>query len=297
MKLTSILVQVGVLLTFTQAGATILPPNNLHLQDDINRAANMTEQEFNDIIDGVIKKFEPIVAKHGAKLTVTKNWKDSTVNAYAQQTGTNWNVAMFGGLARRAEVTPDGFALVVCHELGHHLGGYAFKGERWAASEGQSDYFATQACAREIWGKDNNSTAAEKVDEVARIGCNKAWKSVADQNLCYRTANASYSLAHLLSVLGGAGLPKFDKPDGKVVTVTNTEHPQGQCRLDTYYQGALCNMAFDLSIIPGKAHADGQNSMAAEKIANKYACNQAAASVYGNRPFCWFKPKITAGQQ
>ena len=35
---------------------------------------------------------------------------------------------MYGGLARRAEVTEDGFAMVLCHELGHHVSLYGAPG-------------------------------------------------------------------------------------------------------------------------------------------------------------------------
>jgi hypothetical protein len=293
MKLISILAQFAVALSFVNAQATILPPNDLHLQDDINRRdANITESQFNKIIDNVIKKFDDIVAQHGADLTVERKWTDSTVNAYASQEGKKWIVSMFGGLARRPEITNDGFALVVCHELGHHLGGFVFKGERWASAEGQADYFATQVCARQIWKSDlnTNENSANTVDPVARAQCNKVWTKTADQNLCYRTAMASQSLATLLAF--GNGQPKFDKPDAKEVATTYLNHPAAQCRLDTYFNGALCDVAFDLSLIPGKNHPDGQASVAAEKLAAKYSCTGTGAQAMGSRPRCWFKSKI-----
>ena len=107
--------------------ASFLPPNDLHLEDDLHtKDANMTEAEFNQIVDQVGAFYGPVVAHHGAQLTMLKNWQATMVNAYANQEGNNWVVAMFGGLARRPEITPDGFALVVCHELGHHLAGYPF---------------------------------------------------------------------------------------------------------------------------------------------------------------------------
>src|SRR6478609_9034269 len=65
---------------------------------------------------------------------------------------TTYRVHMYGGLARRPEVTPDGFTLVVCHEVGHHFGGYPFvRDAYWAANDGQADYFSTLACARRLW--------------------------------------------------------------------------------------------------------------------------------------------------
>ena len=114
--------------------ATILPPNDLDKEDclECERVnSNGGEAEFNATIDKLQKLFAPIVAKHGAKLTIEKRFKDPTVNAFASQPSeTDWRVVMFGGLFRRAEVTPDGFAMVVCHEIGHHISGHSFYGRR-----------------------------------------------------------------------------------------------------------------------------------------------------------------------
>ncbi|MBX9766669.1 MAG: hypothetical protein K2X47_05305 [Bdellovibrionales bacterium] len=279
-----------------------LPPNNLHLQDRLNRTANITEARFNEIIDQVMNYWYPIAKAKGVTLTVDKKWSDPTVNAFASQSGNNWMVAMFGGLARRPEVTEDGFALVVCHELGHHFGGYALKGDRWAAAEGESDFFATNACAKVIWG----SSAQENINFVRKFrnsipkkveeNCTAAWpKSPAGQAWCARASAAGFSLAHLLATLGGDPTPSFDTPDKTVVTTTNNAHPKGQCRLDTYFAGALCNKAFDLNVIPGKGHPKGQQSPEAEMEARKYSCFAADNFKLGTRPACWFKP-ITSGK-
>ena len=257
---------------------------------------NMTKIQFEQISDSIITAFQPLAELHGAKLSVNKAWDDSTVNAYAEElTPDDWQVFMFGGLARRPEVTLDGFALVVCHELGHHFGGYAFKtgfGHAWAATEGEADYFATQACAHKIWERelDKNAEFRKTVDPVVQKKCDQTWASTADQNLCYRTASASMSLANLLSVLGDdPKTPQFDTPDPAVVDATYEAHPYAQCRLDTYFSGAICGNSFDLKIIPGKDYADGQGSVGAEKIAAQYSCLGNSKSGLGDRPRCWFR--------
>jgi hypothetical protein len=97
-------------------------------------------------------------------------------------------------------------------------------------------------------------------------------------------------LATLLAKLGGEPMPSFDTPDTNVVTTTNVEHPEGQCRLDTYFSGALCTKQWDLNVIPAKGFPQGQNSAAAEKVAMQYSCfvNNRTGTV-GTRPACWFK--------
>ena len=278
-----------------------LPPNNLSRFDNIHSLAGLTEEGFNQKIDEVLAVYSPIVSTYGANLSAERNWNDSTVNAYADQSGSSWVVHMFGGLARRPEITLDGFTMVMCHELGHHLGGYPYYhggflnlGTGWAATEGQADYFATQACAKQIWAdqKDTNASFRATVQAVAKSKCDAAYSGVDAQNLCYRTAMAGQSLAKLLAALETSAEPKFDTPDPSVVAKTFEAHPAGQCRLDTYLNGAICSKEFDRLVIPAKNGKKGSNNNAAEVIADKYECGGAAGSAPGVRPACWFKSRI-----
>lgn len=272
-----------------------LPPNNLHLYDRVNRTANISEQRFNEIIDQVMAIWIPIAKAKGVNLTVDKKWTDSTVNAFASQSGKNWKVAMFGGLARRPEVTEDGFALVVCHELGHHFGGYSFYGKAdWASAEGESDFFATNVCAKMIWGNQVQTNTRflrlKNIPQSVTQACAASWPNNQNaQGWCVRAAAGGFSLASLLAALGGQGVPNFDTPDKTVVAKTNVQHPKGQCRLDTYFAGALCTKKFDLNVIPAKNHPQGQDSPAAELEASKFSCFKSQGFQAGYRPSCWFK--------
>ncbi|MBL7543341.1 MAG: hypothetical protein JNL11_05965 [Bdellovibrionaceae bacterium] len=273
-----------------------LPANNLHMQDNPSRVANITEQRFNQIVDEVMSIWIPVAAQKGINLTATKRWSDPTVNASASQSGKTWLVTMYGGLARRPEVTEDGFALVVCHELGHHFGGYSFYGRTdWASAEGESDYFATNACAKYLWGKDMQRNSLYKrlrqTPPIVQQACDAVWNGNANaQAWCVRTALGGHSLATLLSAIGGRrAAPSFETPDKTVVNKTSVSHPQAQCRLDTYFAGALCVSKWDINTIPGKAHPKGQDSPDAEKEAMKYSCFAATGAKVGYRPACWFK--------
>merc|ERR1719433_1078923 len=86
----------------------------------------------------------------GGTLTVHKQWHDDNANAYASKTGLSWEVFMLGGLARHAAITKDGFALVVCHEIGHLIGGAPLIPGRPEpiANEGQADYWGATKCLK-----------------------------------------------------------------------------------------------------------------------------------------------------
>jgi hypothetical protein len=305
-KLTRIVVSLfSVVTVYLAAGGASLtradfPQNNLHRQDKLRSLTGITQAQFNDAIDEIGFWYRPLVAFHGGNLVFDRLWTSSEVNAYASRSGDDWHVEMHGGLARRAEVTLDGFRLVICHEIGHHLGGYPFKGDIWAASEGESDWYATQACARWIWRGDTaeNATFRTIAPTAVRDACDAEWAWESDRDLCYRIAMAGKSLADLLGAMAGDTVD-FATPDTSQVSVTNIFHPAAQCRLDTYVAGALCTVYPNLDVIPGETAADGRNSIEAEFQAAVFSCLPSSPLVGAldyngrNRPGCWFKHQLS----
>jgi hypothetical protein len=271
--------------------SSFMPPNDLWKEDGLFRNQGLTVEDFNETIDEVERFYKDIVKAQGGTLRINRYWNDSTVNANTTQIGTSWIVNMYGGLARRPEVTPDGFSLVICHELGHQLGGYPFLSP-WAANEGQSDYFATYACGRLLWNaqEDKNAESRKTVDPEPKALCDQVWETESDQNLCYRIMMGGKSLANLLGALGGTKA-NWNTPDPNIVSKTRDTHPVAQCRLDTYIAGALCTKEWDARVIPGKALGSKRNSIEAETISTNYLCTEAEGFEKGYRPNCWFKPQ------
>ena len=167
------------------ANATFVPPDQIRSDYSSYGAedANMTKQEFDDMIKVAQDYYEPIVQSHGGRLNISGRWDDDTPNARASQFFFFWNVEMFGGLARHPKMTKDGFMMVICHELGHHLAGFPFVPggggflPTWAANEGQSDYFAAHSCAPNLWGDEKSINASFKgqIHKIAEEGCDAAW--------------------------------------------------------------------------------------------------------------------------
>ncbi len=258
-----------------------LPENDLYIPVGTKMKGGLTEAQFNAVIDKIEAIYAPIVSNMGGNLKIARKWDDGTVNANATRLG-GWNVNMYGGLARHATITEDGFALVLCHEIGHHLGGAPKVGmilNRWASNEGQSDYFATLKCLRNAFVNDNNKAIAKKLKapETLVNACAKAWPNKDDAALCVRNGMAGASVAGLFAALRSKPEAKFETPDTTVVTKTNDAHPAHQCRLDTYFAGALCEVA--------------QNEDVSQKDEVKGTCHATLGHTSGLRPLCWFKPK------
>lgn len=262
--------------------------------------ANMDEAEFKSILAKIQSAYEARVSAHGGRLQISGDWRSETLNAGAQQMFGSWKVQITGGLARRPELTPDGFALIVCHELGHHLGGFAFAradnpfGGVWAASEGQSDYFATQVCTRKIWGADSQINAGfrSKATPIMKQKCNSVWSTAPEQDLCYRVLVATDSMITTMATLMKKPIPQFDTPDMSEVTATLGTHPPVQCRMDTSMQGALCGAFFNELIIPGKKSQGGPFGTEAEREASGSSCTTYSNYTVGLRPKCWFKASL-----
>jgi len=266
----------------------IVPDNKLNIPVGIKAMGGINEIQFNKVIDRVGALYTNVVAKLGGNLQFERNWTDGTVNAYAHrddETGKIWYVSMFGGLARHPQMTEDGFAVVVCHELGHQLGGFPKKKDpmgnlRWASNEGQADYFSTLKCLRNYFAGMDNQAAVAKLRVPAEVTktCKQSFANAEEVAICQRSSMAGLNLGNFFKVLMETKAEvTFSTPDKAVVNVTFDGHPAAQCRLDTYFQGSLC----DKSVSEDVSDTDG----------NQGTCTERNGDKIGLRPLCWFQPK------
>jgi hypothetical protein len=260
------------------------PENDLYIGVNDKSVSGMDEETFNHVIDVVEDLYLPIVKELGGELKIERKWEDGTVNAYAQRVGNVYKVSMFGGLARHETVTPEGFALVVCHEIGHHIGGAPKKkvwwGTAWASNEGQADYWGSTKCMkRTLEVLEEQSELEESEDyKFALKECEKSYDQEHEQLLCARSSMAGKSLANLFRALRRMEKElHFHTPDKNVVEKTNDAHPKPQCRMDTYFAGALCEKSVEETV------SDSDEA--------KGLCYFEGDHKIKERPLCWFRPK------
>lgn len=279
-------IRTGLLFTAlsTSSYACFIPENQFYIPENF-AGGGLTEVQFNNVIDKVSAHYSPIISAKGATLDMKRNWADGTVNAYASRDlsrGTTWTVAMFGGLARHPLITEDAFAVVVCHELGHHLGGAPKKTQafqvdpKWASNEGESDYFATAKCLRKVFENEDNekALAGKTIPAQVQKSCSDIYKNQAEALLCQRVAIAGLEIATFLGALSKDKTQvSFSTPDKKKVWRVDNDHPKAQCRLDTYFQGALCDKGPDLEL--------------GQKDPSIGACTAKNGDSAGLRPRCW----------
>jgi hypothetical protein len=92
--------------------------------------------------------------------------------------------------------------------------------------------------------------------------------------ICIRNSLAGIEMGAALAHMDGDPAPKIATPTTRKVKRTFQSHPLAQCRLDTYFQGALCNV--DPRVEPSNT--------------DPYHGVCSAGSDVGTRPRCWFKP-------
>ncbi len=261
------------LFTLAASHQQFAPENNLSIS--VDRNSGISEEEFNSVLDKLDVIYGSIIKSKGANFKIERKWSNSKVNARAHRAGSSWYITMFGGLARYPEMTVDAFTLVACHELGHHIGGYPRTG--WMSNEGNSDYFATLKCSRKMWA-DEDSIEKNKnttIDELAAKKCESQWSHAMDQAVCKRAAMAGKVLGKFLASIAENQWPDFGTPDLNKVKKTYHSHPNAQCRLDTYFLGALCL-------------ADHNVDMG-EEDPNEGTCS---TNQVGGRPYCWYADPV-----
>jgi hypothetical protein len=261
-----------------------LPPNKLYLP--VSHNSGLSELQYENVIKKVEKIYSPIAKEHGAILKLDRKWESGTVNAgtYRDERDTHWHVSLYGGLARHLSMTEDGYALVLCHEIGHHIGGAPKKiiNEKpfWASTEGQSDYWATLKCLRRVFQSEDNALAIRRHDVPSFVSkeCKNSFPEKKENSLCIRIAMAGRAVSKVSADSRVTPFPEFSTPDPAVVAQVFDKHPVPQCRLDSYFQGALCSKSFKVSV-----------SQHDEVVGT---CHPENGFEIGTRPLCWFRPSV-----
>ena len=271
-----VLLLLGILASCGRAEAmsSFLPPGSFY---NYNKSfLGIDSGTANSVVQNIQRVYSPIVAGFGAQLSIVLDLNNNEVNAYAERQGNVWMVTVCGGLVKQQQMTSDGLALVIAHELGHHMAGWPlYTGDLWASIEGQSDTFASIG-TKLIFAKTTENV--KYLERTAVAKCKRVYKGQ-DLRICYHTMWGARSLARLLSDLSGEAQVSFDTPDRSVVSKMSESHPHSQCRLDTYVNSALCTVKWDNRVIPTKANQA------------QYICTvDQYQDMPVTRPRCWFKP-------
>jgi hypothetical protein len=214
-----------------------MPDNDLWKSDCLNCKSNvMTQELFQKIVDAGKVAYASNAAANNEILVINALWSNKTVNANCGRSSGKVTVTMYGGLARRPEITAEGFALVLGHELNHAYGGTPYyPSTNNLSAEGQSDFMATKdAYAKIAKLVPELNEDIPVTDFIANICSNKDYKN------CIHSLYGGQSLGNLLAVLNKHPQPNYETPDMLQVEQTLSSYPATtQCRLDSYLAGTI----------------------------------------------------------
>ena len=240
-----------------------------------DRGFQLTDLEIKKIISSFNTIYVPIFKKRGYTLLISNDWGVDELNASAHKIGTIRQVSVSGGLARYPGVTSHVFAFMLCHEIGHHLGGAPLKKNRDSV-EGQADYFAATKCMRRwLQEQDLDQMKTSLKSPYVLQKCRQVYSNNSEVKKCLLIAEAGKIVAEMSATIQSARKPIFNNPDKRVVEKSLINHPSPQCRLDTIFQGALCDNDLETPF-----------SMSDPSVG---ACSSAKGDSVGVRPRCWFK--------
>ncbi|WP_374029253.1 hypothetical protein [Bdellovibrio bacteriovorus] len=216
----------------TDAGYFHLPPGSQNV-------SAISEQDYLEIIGKfVTKNFLKAKEQTGLSLYVPFEWQSPWFGAYAKRTEDYSQISLLGGMARAPGATKAALVAILCHELGHHIGGAPLQtipSVEWSSSEGQSDFYAATQCLPEM---------LQSYPELASEPSQEVLQKCGENLLCARTMQAGLEMIQLTQ--------RYSYRDYTPVQVTASEvaatelirnrYPTDQCRLDTFVQGALCQL-------------------------------------------------------
>ncbi len=144
----------------------------------------------------------------GINLIVRLEPNSPRTNAEISKSGNELSLVVWGGMLGHPEMDRGTFLLLLCHELGHALGGPPLKSRNgWSSTEGQADYYSGGSCFHLF----------EPNEEL----------------FLYSALKLTSIYAHVTREVA----PDLQRCDEVQVLRTNYGYPGVQCRLDTMIAG------------------------------------------------------------
>jgi hypothetical protein len=165
------------ILLLNKSWAMCLPDSYLAKSEKVfdARGAESAIEDF----DNTMK--ESIPKNH--ELIITVDSLSQRVNADINVKGNEIVIQIMGGMLMHPEMKPEVLQLLLCHELGHFLGGAPLKSRKgWSSTEGQADYFSGLYCARMLGF--NETMFLEASLKLTRIYAQVVKEPLPDLNRC-----------------------------------------------------------------------------------------------------------------
>jgi hypothetical protein len=203
-------------------------------KDDIDLLLQQLDLEFGSLIHNPSESWQSGF-----------DWEKPYLGAGSVLFAGNFKVMLWGGMVRARFMTFGAVASLLCHELGHRLGGaphqqFPGQSEDWSSSEGQADYFAATVCLPKIFDR-LQKVAPQKLKQDTEPVTESLCRSSANPQRCQWVATSGIDMIQVLQVYYDYDIPFADPQSWsqeRPVTTLLTQYPSYQCRMDTFKSGA-----------------------------------------------------------
>lgn len=156
-----------------------------------------------------------LISEFSVQLELDANWSSPYFGAGVSFYENRFRLMILGGTTRIEGMTPDSYAAIVCHELGHLIGGAPFQTiqhAEWSSSEGQSDFFAASVCLPRYFKK---------------LGVNEI-------DIPKRVEAAGYEMIRAFVTIEKGDVVRFKKDESVVRETLINNYPTLQCRYENF---------------------------------------------------------------
>lgn len=218
-------------------------PNEYEIPVGSPYAGKITESEFTNITQSFLTHFYvETFSQSNFYIYPDFNWLSPILMGGSQldQDKKLFHIYFHGGLARIPGNNKLSIAFVLCHELGHLLGGEPRQTQvphgEWASCEGQSDDWSTRICLKKWLNEDPLLFANEVVAQDSVVRC----KGQTNEKQCQQLMSAGFIFfKSTLEWMKDSNIPSLLTEDKNTVATTDLNYPNAQCRVDTVAHAAL----------------------------------------------------------
>ena len=223
----------------------------LQIQDDLDMVYTKARAKFLEVYGPMVE------AQRQVKLNLALDKENTTTPAGVSLYADHAQIEIGSDFHRDPAMTPDAYLAMLCHEVGHVLGGKPYSenslnsSPQWvskipSSSEGQSDYFSSLACMKKVFADSTPGTVTDfAVTPRVKGLCISQYPKILDQNICQRSVKSGFELMHFIASIyerfnsnGDIPTLAMDKPEERGLSWGRL-YPSIQCRFDTILAGAL----------------------------------------------------------
>lgn len=206
-----------------------------------HNASAISEVTVQELIHVVQAEFTKDLASTAWQIDF--DWQQPYIGAGSLKPDEVFRVMLWGGLVRARYMNMGALSAILCHELGHALGGEPKQvGLTWASAEGAADHFASTICLPRLYRalkRVNPHLLGTPSEPIANSLCARQ----ADPAECAWRFSSGIDLIQFLQVYYERDIP-FANPAKRApeapARTLDLSYPSYQCRMDIYVEGALC---------------------------------------------------------